>query len=1332
MKMALRQNGWALLVILATLAVLSVVTLAFLATTRTELAMSTAYSRSNESRMLVESVTNLVIGQMREATSQTNTAWITQPGLIRTFTSSGTAGPAYKLYSSDTMVVSSGLDPEAALATEVPSDWSTKPDDFFDLNRPVSKDGQWRYPILDPAAEGIIAGFENQADDKGITTGLNAPYPAMPMPVRWIYLLKNGSLAARAADGTIPGASKDNPPEARVAFWADDETCKINLNTASSGLFWDVPRGRGNDFEKGAFGSNSATPTVAISGLASSPPGVREFNRYPGHPATTSLDVVLNNNYFFPGITDPMERKKEILRYAPRIAFGGSELGTKFPLSSTPVTLDNDRLYASVDEYLYANDRTMNKAANSQDDGITPQKLNLARFFLTTSSRSPETTLHNTPRVTIWPTPRDPDDRTPFEKTIAFCSTVGGEEFLFDRGKFEDGALAFSPTVNSGGVIWVNFNGANSIPALNQSTDFTAKNAKVYDYLIGLSDKNIPGFGSSLDDKFEADTGQIFTEVFDYIRATNLYDLSAPNSQPYTARPIIHGEIASATMTLRDIGRPSWTEILTADYLGSAYLGQVTPIRIQRNSQSTRGLGRFPVITGATIVVMATEPEDIDKKFSGTVAYTRDPSTYADFTNRNLGSTLAVARAATTPSFGSAEALPARQVQAFVIFSLATPSAGPLAHNFTYDLEVGGLQGMTINGENAGFPAIAKNSVIPNDGSFKGTPIWTDGFTAARTFPGSLAATDYQSLRKIATAPATGNNWFAYPFAGTPVNIDDPTVTIGTTVMDVALQVDGQTLQTYRIRFPSFTAPAPLWTNLRISPGSNNYYMDTLTDRMALPPDDQNFQPFVGDPNGGAVIVPALVLPYDVDVVRSVELVHGDARIVAGMSSSSIPDVPESMYRPSDGYTNPGQFQAQNLRLHPKGSWGELVPSNSPVVSNTNILGELALPSLLTEAERSDGQPGDWDMGLPEINYSNQGRTEAGAFINKPDDCAMFFRGNNATLAAASVPYFQAFEALAIEENAFTPNRILPSPVMFGSLPVGVKRNLPWQTPLFRPDYPTHPGADNPPDHLLLDLFTMPVVEPYPISEPFSTDGKVNLNCQIAPFTYIKRNTGLRAVLDSVRLFANSTDNPYLNALSANGTTFQYPTGTNTNAASRTNYRYPIDADATVKLFEERFRQNKPFLTASSLCEMFLVPKPETKAASGVFPATQTPFQTALAADASPAAVESYVKNFWDTAGNATADNLRERPYAMIYPRVTARSNTFTVHMCVQSLKKSPQSPSATFDSAAGDKVTGEYRGSVTIERFLDPNNANFDMNDANSQLGPYLFRTTNAREFNP
>ena len=67
---------------------------------------------------------------------------------------------------------------------------------------------------------------------------------------------------------------------------------------------------------------------------------------------------------------------------------------------------------------------------------------------------------------------------------------------------------------------------------------------------------------------------------------------------------------------------------------------------------------------------------------------------------------------------------------------------------------------------------------------------------------------------------------------------------------------------------------------------------------------------------------------------------------------------------------------------------------------------------------------------------------------------------------------------------------LIPSAAMFGSLPSRTRLNIPWLTLLFRPHQEDHPGQDSDlgvPDHLWLDYWWMPVVEPYAISEPFAT-----------------------------------------------------------------------------------------------------------------------------------------------------------------------------------------------------------------------------------------------------
>jgi hypothetical protein len=234
----------------------------------------------------------------------------------------------------------------------------------------------------------------------------------------------------------------------------------------------------------------------------------------------------------------------------------------------------------------------------------------------------------------------------------------------------------------------------------------------------------------------------------------------------------------------------------------------------------------------------------------------------------------------------------------------------------------------------------------------------------------------------------------------------------------------------------------------------------------------------------------------------------------------------------------------------------------------------------------------------------------------------------------------------------------------------------------------------------------------------------VNLNWQIAPFSYIKRSTALRGVLYPEKITAVPTSNAYLFKLN--------PDGVNSSDATF-NYRYNIDRDATMTLFEDRFSTNGVFLTASQICEMPLVPKPEDVSASGLVPASRSPFQTALATNATAATVTTYVNNFWanTTLGGAgTADNLRERPYTVIYPRVTVKSNTFQIHMKVQAIQKSPRTAANKMEQ--GDAIVATYQGSSIVERYLDTTQATFDPTDPNAQLGPYRFRVVNSKQFNP
>ena len=154
----------------------------------------------------------------------------------------------------------------------------------------------------------------------------------------------------------------------------------------------------------------------------------------------------------------------------------------------------------------------------------------------------------------------------------------------------------------------------------------------------------------------------------------------------------------------------------------------------------------------------------------------------------------------------------------------------------------------------------------------------------------------------------------------------------------------------------------------------------------------------------------------------------------------------------------------------------------------------------------------------------------------------------------------------------------------------------------------------------------------------------------------------------------------------------------------------------TLKGFDERLTNNAAlFRTASEISELPIVP-----VASG---ATYTSMTNATG-------------NWWAN-WQYTGDNTKEATYNDIYPRLTTKSNTYTVHYRVQMLKKLPSGDQTTWDESK-DKVASELRGSTLIERFLDPNATYPDYATAfNSVNSPsletyYRFRVLQRSQFTP
>ncbi|MEM7013654.1 MAG: Verru/Chthon cassette protein A, partial [Verrucomicrobiota bacterium] len=250
-----------------------------------------------------------------------------------------------------------------------------------------------------------------------------------------------------------------------------------------------------------------------------------------------------------------------------------------------------------------------------------------------------------------------------------------------------------------------------------------------------------------------------------------------------------------------------------------------------------------------------------------------------------------------------------------------------------------------------------------------------------------------------------------------------------------------------------------------------------------------------------------------------------------------------------------------------------------------------------------------------------------------------------------------------------------------------------------------HPGTEDPKDHYFLDFFWMPVVEPWSISSPLSTAGKVNINYDIQPFKHIHRSSGVRAVFASEEMLTvpAASASEYT---AGSGYGRGYERGTNSGGSLRSkSLRSSINAYETLRQFSRKFdEENDLFVSASQICEMHLVPK-------GIHGLPLEPKLEEMEND--PTMWTGKPRNPKYGFG-LVGDNSRERPYSNIYQRITTKSNTFQVHYRSQVLRQSPMSVDnpgrrrtddeyAVFDPDV-DQVVSEYRGSTIVERYVDPN----------------------------
>ncbi len=1405
----------ALLLVLVTLALLALLIVAVISLSGTETHTAAISQQILQARQLAEMPPGIVMAQLRDGTSGLGfkRTWTSQPGMLRVFgLEKEKDRPAklervYKLYSAAKMIEDGNFD--AAAELETLADWQKKPATFTDLNAPEiihepQKDGSSKprrvFPILDASVFDIDNDGRVDKEGRGRINGaqiVGGPPPGesvehpLPMPVRWIYVARDGRFVIPAdeqegaANFDASIISSENPIVGRIAFWTDDESCKVNINTASEAVPWSTPH----------------TTSWTDRNHGTYIPAQNEFQRFPGHPSTTCLSPVLgafDTRYQWQlpliqntGLAIYKDPKFLETYYAmlPRTSHGekpgeSSRGGTTLVTSTQGLPVKRERLFASVDEFFHSSDRKINGFPGAIDD----REMHMARFFLTAHSRAPETNLLNRPRISLWPLQAQTGmERGAKDRLLAFCSRVAGMENVFHRAS-----------------VWQ----STTKPGSSQSTTedlLLEQNQRLLGYLQELTSTGIPGFGKEtfLEKYGQADRDQTLLDMFDLLRW---------GVNPWHARTTGGSNNIDPKKSYYYLP-PRANSGLNGNYLAEASAVPVIASKMPQGKaldKPIKTFGRFHTVIEACVVFMATEVDGevvdgnkqvIDPQVAPVPVrhHSRMPVLPRDRVNNSTGAPGRDNLADNT-----------RKMRAYVILQPYTPAAGmpPMSANIRYVIR--GLDLWRADGVALGFPAEAVNRAAAPAGQ-----TGDGGHTTAYTGLQGQFVRPNNATKTVPVSSKTSEDDH-FPFFSAEIDVNGKKEFLfsgGDITIDVRTgfgpaEKRGELVQTLKMSFPATTLRVPVlvrnvdagrpWpgtarmieeTGEVVTGGQMDYWLTPLLDlntRISYIKGNggpfparrprQKTNPMTGelmwDANGKRVIENVgdngngrQIIINKGDVCRSVIVdvqnpSKGDLRLHAVQ-----PEVPADWFMPHPNYHKTNITEAQSLR-HPgtafAGHFGHThtipnIASNSgrqhvwqiagykfrgnsaQVEKSYGLLRDVpswqdcqpAVPMRLDGAYNADNRPGDWDNGI--------GRIEDGPYIRVPDQGG---------LDTGSGGYFGRAGFAEEKGKSYSPNRQITSAVAFGSLPTGVHGKTeprPWQTLLFCPNPPSrstpateeprpqdHFGFIAPRDHLLLDLFWMPVVEPYAISEPLSTAGKINLNHQLMPFTHIRRATGLHAALRGTRLTALA---PALAWARKASTTGAAAADLNECYKSWSNWLrfdtgYEINADETLRGLQVRFDRGDVFRSASEICDIFLVPKPfEGRTYPAGKPSTSPKYEA--------------MTDWWNgkltdqkDGFELTGDNLRESPYNQLYPRLTTRSNVYQVHYRAQALKKK-RSTAAHVWVEGRDIITAESRGSMILERYIDPNDPTLpDFVGKPFQEGAlddhYRFRVILKKQFSP
>lgn len=222
------SDGVALVIALAFIVIVSVLVVGLSETLRTERSAVRTHLERQRATTMAQHGTDLVMSRLQQYTvdkpkknesdaqlDARTRHWVSQPGRL--------------LVANPDKTKPKIIDAEVALSSGLPdSRLLAKSDDLVDYFPPNLNESLLLEPETHLITEELAGG--------GMASGNGTQASTVQMPVRWIYVRKDGTMVRTSDDSDWddlpPANDMRNPLVGRFAFWADDESTKVNYNLA--------------------------------------------------------------------------------------------------------------------------------------------------------------------------------------------------------------------------------------------------------------------------------------------------------------------------------------------------------------------------------------------------------------------------------------------------------------------------------------------------------------------------------------------------------------------------------------------------------------------------------------------------------------------------------------------------------------------------------------------------------------------------------------------------------------------------------------------------------------------------------------------------------------------------------------------------------------------------------------------------------------------------------------------------------------------------------------------------------------------------------------------